>query len=39
MSDTEPKQYCPISRDISHCILALPMYPELSVEDQADFSV
>ena len=31
----EPKQYSPISRDISNCILSLPMYPELEENDQA----
>jgi len=30
----EPKQYCKNSRDISKRILCLPMYPELSKEDQ-----
>jgi len=30
----EPKQNCPVSRDISKRILALPVYPELSEEDQ-----
>ena len=30
----EPKQFCQISRDISKRILALPMYPELSEEEQ-----
>ncbi len=30
----EPRQYMPISRDISKRILALPMYPKLSEEDQ-----
>jgi len=30
----EPKQFMPISRDISSRILALPMYPELSKDDQ-----
>lgn len=31
----EPKQYCPISRDIASRILCLPIYPELSMGDQA----
>lgn len=30
----EPKQYAPISRDISSRILALPMYPELAKGEQ-----
>ena len=30
----EPKQFMPISRDISSRILALPLYPELSEVDQ-----
>ncbi len=30
----EPKQYSPLSRDISNRILALPMYPELSEDIQ-----
>ena len=30
----EPKQYTPISRDISSRILCLPIYPELSEEEQ-----
>ncbi|MCK5538516.1 MAG: DegT/DnrJ/EryC1/StrS family aminotransferase [Bacteroidales bacterium] len=30
----EPKQYCPISRDISSRILALPIYPELTLTEQ-----
>ena len=30
----EPKQYAPISRDISSRILVLPMYPELEENDQ-----
>lgn len=34
LSYIEPKQYTPISRDISSRILCLPMYPELSREDQ-----
>jgi len=31
----EPKQYMPISRDISKRILCLPIYPNLSYEDQS----
>ena len=31
----EPKQFMPVSRDVSRCILVLPMYPELSEEEQA----
>lgn len=31
----EPKQYCPTSRDIASRILCLPIYPDLSQEDQA----
>jgi len=30
----EPKQYAPVSRDISKRILALPMYPELKEKEQ-----
>ena len=30
----EPKQYSPLSRDISSRILVLPMYPELEEKDQ-----
>jgi len=30
----EPKQYMPISRDISRRILCLPLYPELKKEEQ-----
>lgn len=30
----EPKQYCPISRDISRRILCLPLYPGLEQSDQ-----
>ncbi len=30
----EPRQYMPISRDISKRILALPIYPELTEEEQ-----
>ena len=29
----EPKQYMPISRDISNCILALPIYLELEKDE------
>ena len=35
LSYIEPKQYAPISRDISSRILALPMYPELREDEQA----
>ena len=35
LSYIEPKQYSPISRDISSKILALPMYPELTESEQA----
>ena len=35
LSYIEPKQFCPISRDISNRILALPMYPELTVDEQS----
>jgi len=31
----EPKQYAPISRDISGRILALPIYPELTDSEQS----
>ena len=31
----EPKQYSPISRDVSNRILALPVYPELTEDEQA----
>jgi len=31
----EPKQYSPISRDISNRVLALPMYPELTEDEQS----
>jgi dTDP-4-amino-4,6-dideoxygalactose transaminase len=31
----EPKQYLPVSRDISKRILCLPIYPELSEYDQS----
>ena len=34
LSYIEPKQFMPISRDISNRILALPMYPGLNEEDQ-----
>lgn len=34
LSYIEPKQFMPISRDISKRILALPMYPELEEENQ-----
>lgn len=34
LSYIEPKQYSPISRDISNRILALPIYPELNENDQ-----
>jgi len=34
LSYIEPKQYMPISRDISNRTLCLPIYPELSHEDQ-----
>ena len=34
LSYIEPKQYAPISRDISKRILALPIYPELEVNEQ-----
>lgn len=30
----EPKQYCPVSRNISQRILCLPMYTDLSQEEQ-----
>ncbi|WP_245526330.1 DegT/DnrJ/EryC1/StrS family aminotransferase [Nitratifractor salsuginis] len=36
LSYIEPKQYCPISRDVSNRILALPMYPELSEIEQVE---
>jgi len=35
LSYIEPKQYAPISRDISNRILALPMYPELTKNEQS----
>ncbi len=35
LSYIEPKQYSPISRDISSRILALPMYPELTEDEQS----
>lgn len=31
----EPKQHCPISQDISQRILCLPVYPDLSIDDQS----
>ena len=34
LSYIEPKQFMPISREISSRILALPMYPELSEDEQ-----
>jgi len=34
LSYIEPKQFCPISRDISNRILALPLYPELEKNEQ-----
>lgn len=34
LSYIEPKQYAPISRDISSRILALPIYPELEENEQ-----
>jgi len=34
LSYIEPKQYAPISRNISSRILALPMYPDLDEKDQ-----
>ena len=34
LSYIEPKQFMPISRNISNCILVLPMYPELSEKEQ-----
>ncbi len=34
LSYIEPKQYSPITRDISNRVLALPMYPELDEVDQ-----
>ena len=34
LSYIEPKQICEISRDISNRILCLPLYPELSNEEQ-----
>ena len=34
LSYIEPKQYSPVSRDISNRILALPMYPELTEDEQ-----
>jgi len=35
LSYIKPKQYAPVSRDISSRILALPMYPELEEKEQA----
>ena len=35
LSYIEPKQYSPISRDISNRILALSIYPELEEYNQA----
>jgi len=34
LSYIEPKQFCPISRDISKRVLSLPIYPELKEEEQ-----
>ncbi len=34
LSYIEPKQYAPISRDISNRILALPIYPDLEEDNQ-----
>ena len=34
LSYIEPKQYSPLSRDISNRILALPIYPELIKDEQ-----
>jgi dTDP-4-amino-4,6-dideoxygalactose transaminase len=34
LSYIEPKQYMPISRDISTKILSLPLYPELTINEQ-----
>ena len=34
LSYIEPKQFMPISRDVASRILALPVYPELSEDDQ-----
>ena len=36
LSYIEPKQFCQISRDISNRILALPMYPELTKDEQVE---
>lgn len=36
LSYIEPKQYMPISRDISRRILCLPIYPELSEAEQRE---
>ncbi len=35
LSYIEPKQYSPISRDVSNRILALPIYPELTKNEQS----
>jgi len=35
LSYIEPKQYAPVSRDISSRVLALPIFPELSEKGQA----
>jgi len=35
LSYIEPKQYSPISRDISHRILCLPIFPELTTNEQS----
>ena len=34
LSYIEPKQHCPVSRDIASRILALPLYPDLDPADQ-----
>lgn len=34
LSYIDPKQHCPISQDISKRILCLPMYSDLSIQDQ-----
>jgi dTDP-4-amino-4,6-dideoxygalactose transaminase len=39
LSYIEPKQYSPVSRNISNRILALPMYPELEESDQIDIII
>ena len=36
LSYIEPKQYSPVSREISNRILALPMYPELTKDEQVE---